>query len=271
MASGLIKQLNAKAAPQTRRILIYGDSSAGKTRLVGTAQDTAGMKDVLIVDIDGGTRTVSARGDISAAPAFNTLGVEKILWMFAEKNPEVASFGTLVLDGASELQKRDLAEIAAKAASQGGAGRERDQDLNELQDYKLNKARLLRIFRQARDLQGINLIITAWAKKTFPKIPGTKQINKDAQPTQIAPDFTDGLGDVLRGYVDDVWYLFHDQAADVRRLVTSGYSTVMAKTRGEEFAAKLGQQTKDGFVPIIDNPTFPKIWALYDEAMGVRR
>jgi len=263
----VIKKLSVKTAAPTRRILLYGDSGAGKTHLIGTAQDTAGMKDVLVGDIDGGSATLIKRGDIDHAGTRTTQGVEEMLWLLAQRKPEVANIGTLVLDGASELQKRDLADIAAKASKTGS----RDQDLNELQDYKLNKSRLLRIFRMAKDIEGINLIITGWAKKGFPKIPGTKQSNKDAPPSIIAPDFTDGVMEALRGYVDDVWYIYYDREAGVRRLVTSEYGPVVAKTRGADFAAKLGQTTKDGFVPVMDDPSFPKIWGLYDEAMGVKR
>lgn len=266
-----IRKLSASTVAPTRRILIYGDSGAGKTHLIGSAQDTKGMKDVLVADIDGGSGTLISRGDVSSAAARSAANVEEILWLLAQRKPEVANIGTLVLDGGSELQKRDLADIAAKAAASPSGARNRDQDLNELQDYKLNKSRLLRIFRMARDIEGINLIITAWAKKTMPKVPGTKQVDKDAAPTMITPDFTDGVMDALRGYVDDVWYLYYDTTSGVRRMVTSNYGPVVAKTRGSEFAARLGQNSKDGFVPIVDDPSFPKIWALYDEVLGVKR
>lgn len=261
-----IKKLSADDAPLTRRILIYGDSGAGKTHLVGSAQLVDGMRDVLVCDIDSGSATLVG-SDVSATATRTPQAVEQVLWLLAQKDKSVAHIRTLVLDGGSELQKRDLADIAAKAA-QETTSRERDKDLNELADYKLNKSRLLRIFRMARDIPGINLVITAWAKKTFPKIPGTKQTNKDAGPTLVCPDFTDGVMDTLRGFCDDVWYLYYDTGTSKRRLVTSNYGPVVAKTRNANFAKKLTSTTKEGeVIPIIEEPEFSTIWKLYTEAV----
>lgn len=255
-----IKKLTSKGTSLARRTLIYGDPSAGKTMLSGTAQDVPEMRDILVADMDGGSITLRSRGDVSAVDTRNVTNVEQLLWMLIDKKPEVAGIGTLVLDGCSELQKRDLADIAtAEAKKSSTREKPRDADRNELLDYRVNQTRMLRIFRMARDIPDINVIATCWAKKTFPKTPDGKQ-KKDSQPTMIVPDLTAGVMDTVLGAFDNVWYLFHDPETDQRHLITNNYNVVRAKTRDEGVAKLLCN--KDG-LPILTNPSFPVIYDAY--------
>lgn len=254
-------------APVTRRILLYGDSGVGKTFLVGTGQDVPEMADVLIVDLDGGSKTLASRGDISGVIARLPQDVEELLWLFIRKDASVAKFKTLVLDGVSELQRRDLAEIAADGAK---ASSKRDQDLNQLQDYKLAKARIIRLLRMARDIEGVTVILGCLAKKTYPKIPGTDQANKNAQPTLICPDLSDSVKDVVLGYQDDCWLLFVDPATSDRYLVTGSYGAVQAKTRDKKVADALTSVIDGNTTPMLKNPTFGTIYAAIKTAYGVK-
>lgn len=261
-----INKLKYASAP-TRRILIYSDPGVGKTHLIGSAQDVPEMADLLIGDADGGATTLHSRGDISSTKTRFAKDLEEVLWAKIRKDPALANFNTIAAEGMSEIQKRDLAEIAREASEKKGT---RNLDLNELQDYKLNKAKMLRIFRMLRDIEGVNVIATCWAKKTFPKIPGTDQQNKLAAPTMVCPDLSDGIKDTVMGYFDDVWYLFHDAASNNRYLVTSNYSTIQAKTRDKAFADLLTTVLDGKTVPMLINPTFSTIYAALKTAYGAK-
>lgn len=239
--------------PITRRIMLYGDSGAGKTFFAGSAQDVPDLADVLVANIDKGVATLLSRGDIQTTDIAGTNNLEELLWMLIRKDPAVASIRTLVLDNGSELQKLDLAQIAEAAAKDKD---KRDRDANELNDYMKNKNRLLRVYRMARDIPDITLVITAWAQKKYPND------NKNSTPSIIQPDMTDAVRSTLVGYMDDVWYIAHDSVKDVRYIYTSSLGPVFAKTRDQAVAAKL---TTDG-KPYLVNPTFSSVYKAYRDA-----
>lgn len=243
--------------PINRRIMLYGDPGVGKTFFAGSAQDVPELKDVLVANIDKGAATLLSRGDIQVTDITGASNLEELLWMMVRKDPAVASIRTLVLDGGSELQKLDLAQIAETAAKDKD---KRDRDANELNDYMKNKNRLLRLYRMARDVPDITLIITAWAKKKYPSD------NKAAQPNEIRPDMTDGVYNTLAGYCDDVWYMAYDSVKDARYLYTGNMGPVFAKTRDQAVAAQLQTDGK----PYLVSPTFRDIYAAYRRAYDVK-
>lgn len=258
----------AKQTPFARKILIYSPSGSGKTFLCGSAKDVPEMSEILIVPLDGGASTLDGQ-NIDVAEEVRTLAeAEKLLWLFAQKDKAVAKYKTLVLDGASEAARRELQEITAEAAK---ANVLRDKDQAQIQDYGLRNARTVRILRMARDLPDITVIVTAWPKFTFPKIPDTKGKlieNKDAKPTEVSIDFSDSLLDPIIGAFDAVWFLQNDSVNNRRVLITADYDNVRAKTRNAAFAEELTTEGKEGKkFPVMINPTFKGIVEAYRRAM----
>lgn len=258
----MFKKPTKEALLTNRRICIYGETGAGKSYLAATAQDVPELSDVAVLDLDGGSATIMARGDVAGASARSIGEVEAALWKFARKDKEVAHIKTLILDGVSELSKRDLEDIATSEAEKNG---KRDRDENALLDYRKSKARMLRILRMARDLEGINLIITLWAKKVYPSVPGTKIADKTLPPSIISPDISPSLEPML-GFVDDFWYLYEDGGS--RYLATANFQNVRAKTRVKAYADLLTTEVEGQRIPVIKDPSFPKLFALYKQALG---
>lgn len=251
-----------KKLPTTRRIAIYGDTGSGKSYLAATAQDVAEMADVAVLDLDGGSATIMARGDVAGDTARTIGEVEAVLWKFIQRDKEVAHIKTLIMDGVSEMAKKDIEDISTAEALKSS---KRDRDEAALLDYRKSKARMLRVLRMARDLKDVNLIITLWAKKTYPNLPGTKIADKTLPPTIITPDIADSLQPML-GFVDDFWYLFEDPNHD-RWLVTANYHNVRAKTRVKPFADRLTTDIDGQRAPLVKNPDFTMLNALYKESL----
>jgi hypothetical protein len=249
--------------PLTRKIFIYGIQGSGKTELAGSAQSVPEMADVLVGSIDGGEATLSSRGDVLGTVTRNVSDVEELLYLLIRKDPSVKGIRTLCLDGGSEMQKKDLADIAAVAAQKKES---RDKDLNELQDYKLNMAKMLRIIRMARDIPDINLIMTFWANMEFPVGPNG-QPAANVAPTRIFPDLSKGVAKVALGYFDDAFYLEKSKTSEQRILYTGEVKGIVAKTRDRAVAAELSTTNTEGKVlPYIVNPTFTDIYARYKKA-----
>lgn len=261
----IIKKVKDASKERRRKIMVYAESGVGKTEFIGKGANHPDLKDVLLLDIDGGAATIANKDGVFV-PDNKVTGikdVEEVLWALSGKSKELASIKTLVIDGASELQKRDLQDLAEEAVNKQNA-RRTDKYSIEMRDYKLNTARLLSIFRHIKDLDHVNVIVTAWAKSTYPKDPTTKSEDKTLSPTAIVPDFTDAVSKVLRGYMDDVWYLFFDQKTDTRKLVFDHFGPVVAKTRNIDYAKfLLNELSVDKVKPIIENPSLASIFDAY--------
>lgn len=250
----------SKAPKFKLTMLLHSLPGAGKTHLIGTASECPELGEILVIDLDGGKASLNGRETISLVEERTVDAVEQHLWNVVRKAPGYENVGTVVLDGASELAKAELAKISATAVSKG---KREDQDKNEIQDYGLLKGRMLRLIRMARDIPNVNTLITSWTKATY---PAGVQPTPEMQPTLLSPDFTRGVSDAIQGMVDVVAYIHHDRKSDKRTLVTQQYSNIVAKCRGEAFGKALGT-TKDGkFTPTMEDPTFHKIVAAYKSA-----
>lgn len=252
--------------PITRRILIASEPGIGKTTLVGTAQDCDEMADVLIVDLDGGSGTLKSRKNkVSKISARTAAEVETVLWAIANKDPEVADIRTVVLDGFSELSRKEVADFAVSAAN---GNTKRDKDANELRDYMIVKNRMLRILRMARNLP-INVVITTWVKKVYPFKPNTLQADTTQPPTAIVPDVSESLRPTLAGLVDDSWVYVQDEKSGRRYLYTANLGPVSAKTRDPAVAAQMSTEVDGKVLPVLVDPTFPDIYARYKKAYSI--
>lgn len=269
------KKLNANDSPFSRRIFIYGDSGSGKTSFAGSAQDVPEMRNVLVGDIDNSSKSLVSRGDLEGYDTRDVATVRAITDLFRRKAPEVAGFNTVVYDNYSELQKRDLADIAKTEAAKPSSNRAkpREADRNELLDYKLNYSRMLNTFRDVRDIPARFVIATAWAKKAYPKDAEGKAI-PNSKPSRIMPDLPDGIRDSVLGMFDDVFYIYtvsNNDGDASYYLVTSSCSldgtTVVAKTRDSALAKLL--KGPDG-KPILKNATMAQIFAAYRECYNLK-
>lgn len=239
-------------------ILIYGDPGAGKTHFAGTAQDVPSMANVHVFNIDGGIMTLAKRGDIYATNIRSVNDLEQELYKLINKDPKYDGVKTVVIDNITELQTIALENLTMREYGKR-VKKNKDYSIDEvyLEDYGVAGKQLARILRGFRDLP-IHVIYIAHRKDKMRA--GTNVLEESK------PNLTDKLGTAVMGYMDFVWYLYTadeivgDEQTGYktetnRYLLTQPMNNFAGKTRGSEFAERIGA--------IIKNPNMVDIMRAY--------
>jgi len=185
--------------------LIYGNPGIGKTTFAASAQRHARGKDVLFVDAEGGTRSISDMDEIRVfnpttkrdddgdviSSAWEQL-YEMYLFLAHQEHP----FRTLVMDSLTEIQAMALEDVMRSSKTP------EFPNLGDWGKCNVNMTKMVKAWRNFARERGWNVIFTALVTE-----------KKDEQTGAIVgrAKMTPGCAELVLGVVDCVGYMDMDR------------------------------------------------------------
>lgn len=210
---------------------IYGPPGVGKTTFVCDAADSEYGAPVLMLDVEGGARTIAHRGDIDVAPITNDAG-KGFEHLKAYRDDLVAArikYGTVLVDNISEIIAMAVVHTLRTVPRKIAASDRPDQ--NDWSKINTDMLLLVRSFRDFARLSGTNVFFIAWEAPE--KDEATGRVKRDlAMNPSFARQFP--------GIVDMVGHLTV-RSTGVRQLSFEASDKTAAKFRrsGDENANQI--------------------------------
>ena len=202
-------------------LLIYGESSVGKSTLAGSSVEVPEMRPVIFLDIEGGTLSLRDR-----YPEVEKVRIDNwndLVGVYVDLKENPGRYKTVVLDSISELEEFGMEEIMHRAVSKAESeGDERDPDLPGIGEHGKSSNRMRKVIRRFRDLE-MNTIFTALERV---------DIDKKNRRT-IRPRLSPKLSSQVSGFLDVVLYMYKkDTEEEIKRVVLcDSTDEVIAKDR----------------------------------------
>lgn len=238
-----IKITDLDEVDEALNMLIYGPPGVGKTVLAASARDVAELAPVLLVDFEGGTRSILDRKGIRFIRIKKWKELLELMKML--RDPVLQKqFKTIIIDPVNEMQKMIMANVIAEAVVKDQT---HDREVPYQADWGRNAERTRKIIKIFRD-GPFNVIFTCLSKEQRDETDGS---------TTFKPALPGQLSDEIGAAIDIVGFLRTTSARSsddprkrqvVRRIAFQSTGKFTSKDR----TWKLG-----GY---ITNPSMRKIW-----------
>lgn len=220
--------------------LVYGDPGAGKTHLLGTAQDHVDTSPMLLIDVEGGTTTLRKRKDLDVISVRSIKDIEdayKELYASIDVENNSMYYKTIGVDTLTEMQKLDMRDIMREVIQRRP---DLDPDVPSMREWGKSAEHIRKIVRGFRDLP-CNTIFTAHA---------AADVDNQTNVKTFYPQLPGKLKAEIPGFLDVVGYLtaVHEGDTITRQIQFAKTQRVMAKDRTNA----LGD--------VMQAPTIPMMW-----------
>ena len=218
----------------TINLLVYGESGVGETILAGSADAVPEMRPVLVIDVEGGTLSLSANyPDVQVVRVQNW---DQMQGVYNELHGGKTEYRTVILDSITEIQKFSMYNIMQGVVT---ADASRDPDIPSMREWGKNIEQIRKLVRAFRDLP-MNSIFTALAKS-----------DKDTRTGTISkkPYLSGKLADEVAAFLDIVVYYYvknvkeDDKTVQKRLLLTASTDNTVAKDRSGKLPLVLESPT----------------------------
>jgi hypothetical protein len=232
--------------------MIYGESGVGKTLLGGMAAFVPEMSPLLVIDIEGGTHTLSHldTDQILVVPdpdeqrALRWTDIQKIYDdLYRGRHP----FKTVMVDSGTEAQALNIGHLLGYDEKINIAA-----DLPKFDEWNETTTQMRRFFRAFRDLK-MHFICTALTYES----PDPRSAKSDHPRMIIRPSFTQKLRSEVPAFFDTVLYMYSkvNGPANTRYVQTDKDNYVSAKCRIPGIKRAIQDPTIEGMYDmLIRNP-----------------
>jgi len=218
--------------------MLFAEYGAGKTHLLGTAQDHPMTSPLLIFDIDGGIETLKNKPEIDVKPirSYDEM-IDNITMLYDSIDSKGnLHYKTIGIDTFSEFASLDIAYIMRERAENNPR---LDEDVPDQYAYGKSGAHMRRVVRMLRDLP-CNVILTSHVA----------DVQDSLGKIQYYPMLSGKLRKQIPGFLDFVGYMKAEVDGD-----TIVRSIQFIKT--DRVAAK---QRNCGFANVEVDVTIPDLW-----------
>ena len=212
-------------------VLVYGKHGCGKTYLACTAADDERSNPVLLIDVEGGSRTAIGFENLDIVKPDTWDEITAVRDHLTEGNHE---YKTVILDSLTETQSLLLDQLAQTNKS----------GVPELREYSIATTRIISLVRRLRIMsqrQGITVVFTAGLREDENKSTGVRT---------LMPAMTPETSRSVVGAVDSVW-LLESKGEGGRSLTLNERPRVVAKTRTPRVVSELPGN--------VDNPSISSL------------
>lgn len=197
-------------------MLVYGQSGAGKTRLLGSTFEVEELSPMLLIDIEGGGLTLQ-----TTYPDVETVRVKswaKLKEIYEQLKLGNHGYKTVGIDSLTEAQKMGM-DFTMDTRHPG-----QELAVPEIKEWNINVEQVRKFVRLFRDLEGVNTIFTALERV---------DVDKRTQLSRRKPSLSGKVADEVAGFLDIVTFLYVEEIEKVntRILLTGNTASTVAKDR----------------------------------------
>jgi hypothetical protein len=235
------------------KAMIYAMNGVGKTRLAASASLVPEMCPVLMLDVEGGTKSIR-----NIYPEVDVVRIKdvyddkgKLLTSAWAKLGEVyedlkkgGKYKTIIVDSLTEIQQLSMVNVLRNEFAKNS---ERDPELPQLRDYGKVNIQIRKFVRAMRDLDA-HVIFTALEQQAKDDRTGKMYIR---------PSLPGKLADEVPAFLDEVFYMKVDWETDKQTKERTPVRYLLAQPDGTHVA----KDRSDALPLYLTNPTMADIAA----------
>jgi phage nucleotide-binding protein len=227
-------------------MMVYGGFGVGKTWFAGTSAQQKELGPVLLVDCDGGGRTLRGKPQFKGIKIVRMLdfrGFNKVYEML-DGNPN--AFGTVILDNLNEIHNMAMAlqmqEVVKKDPT-------REVEVPSQREYGIVRAQIRKLIMYFNNLE-VNLIVTCHADLHKDDVDGR---------IYIRPAVAGKLHYEIPGLLGIVGYLTADRPSAVKARKGGDEAEIVRTMHFQPHGRIDAKDQSDALGFSIENPTVPQI------------